>query len=745
METLKTSLDAYHINTLKEMAAYLQLELHQVSARKEQLIEELTRAIRVNAGSRDFIRTLSEAERGTLALLLNTNKPTNVAELSLPLMLAGLVYMDGYEATAHLPLVKQVIAGLLRRGLIANLTEPGATSTRRTFEVVYSVGLSPEIQAVLPRDMLPPPQPKALHSLAAPPARVVGGEPAQFLRQLFFIWAELRRQPAKQLKTGGLSKRDLRRIAESLKLDPDADAERIEWLYALLQTLNLIETHTELAHAAEGDAVTLFWNAQPGVQMRDILKTYPKVAMPLSADTSPLGQYSYYARISLNTAPQIRQSILAMLAKVASIPWLPFPLFLSLLVSGRPGALSIDDYNRNLMYNNLRWYANKNREQLEATLRQLDQTVSLAVLRELQTIGAVDLGYSEKGRDLPGGQIPIALQVTELARAYFAAAPLPAAPPVAGQVILQPDFQLLAIGPVPLRTLANLERFAEREKFDESVVAYRLTRDSAYLAFQRGETPESIQLFLQDATGMPVPQNIARSLEEWGGQYERIVVRRHVTILQLDDPQALEQLLGDAILRRYLHRMDDHTAWISNEHTAKVEQRLWMLEMLPTYSQGPETDLPHSLRWKGERLTPRHPMPSLYVTGTMRRIAEPGEGGWQVTPQTVRAAVATGLTIPDILALLEKMTGGPLSPEWEKQLKAWGNHFGAAQSAQVLLLRLESTAALQELRHADRRLSRWLRPLPQGEGIAIINEKHWDEVRDILAEWGVPVTEAPWW
>ncbi len=744
MENLKTFLDAYHMNTLKEVAAYLQLEPYQVSARKEQLIDELVRAIRARAGSRDFIRALTEAERAVLALLLNANRPTHIADLNLPLMMAGLVYVDGYEATAHLPLAKQIVMNLLRRGLVVNLTDPGNMSTRRTFETVQTISLAPEVEAALPRDMLPMPEPKGLHSLAAPPARIVSGEPAEFLRQLFFIWAELRRQPGKQLKAGGLGKRDLRRIAESLKIDPDAGAERMAWMYALLQALNLIETHDEVVRAAEGDAITLFWNARLSTQLREILRVYPKVTLELAADTSVLSQYSYYAHIPLKPSAQIRQSVLDVLAKVAATSWLPFSLFLALLTGGRPGALTIDDNNRNIMYSNLRWYAAKNREQLEAALLQLDRDAILCVLRELQILGIVDLGYNE-GSVLTGGQAPLALQVTGLAHAHFSNTPIADAPPTDGQVILQPDFQILALGPVALRTLANLERFAEREKFDESVVAYRLTRDSAYLAFQRGETPESMQAVLQEATGIPVPQNIARSLEEWGGQYERIVIRRHVTILQLDDPQILEQLLADAILRRYLHRMDDHTAWLNSDHTAKVEQRLWMLEMLPTYSQGPETDLPHSLRWKEEHLAPRHPMPSLYVTGTIRRIAAPCDGGWQLTPQTVRAAVATGMPIPDMIALLEKMTGAPLSPEWQKQLKAWGSHFGAAQLAQVLLLRLESAEALQELRHADRRLSRWLRPLPQGEGVAIVNEAHWDEAREILAEWGVAVTETPWW
>jgi len=63
----------------------------------------------------------------------------------------------------------------------------------------------------------------------------------------------------------------------------------------------------------------------------------------------------------------------------------------------------------------------------------------------------------------------------------------------------------------------------------------------------------------------------------------------------------------------------------------------------------------------------------------------------------------------------------------------------------VKLLHLKSAQALQELRRMDRRLSRWLRPLPKAEGIAVVNEKNWEEVQALLAEWGVVVQEARWW
>ena len=427
-----------------------------------------------------------------------------------------------------------------------------------------------------------------------------------------------------------------------------------------------------------------------------------------------------------------------LLKEIAVARWFPYSLFYAFLAGGRPGSIAFSDHTLNALYRNLRWYTSRQRSDLEGALQRLDRQVVVAVLKELQGLGIIDLGYAS-----PEG-IPSALQLTPLARAHFTNQRLPPSN-LQGQIILQPDFQILAMGPVPLHDLANMERFAVREKLDESVISYRITRDSVYQAFQRGESPQTIQTFLAEATGQPVPQNIARTLEEWGGQYERIVIRREITILQTDRADLLDKLLAEKSIRRYVHRLDEHTAWIRARHTARVEAQLWKSEMLPTYSQGPEADLPHSLLWDHDELRPRHPLPSLYITGTIRRVAEDTNGGYRLTPQSVRAAVTTGMDVPSIIALVERMTGTPLPPQWHKQLKAWGNHYGDGHVAKVTLLHLESDEALRDLRRMDRRLARWIRPLPQSQGVGIVNEERWDEVQALLAEWGIHIDEKRWW
>jgi hypothetical protein len=743
-ESLRQSLELYHMDTLKQIAEHLNVSLPKGTVRKAWIVGAVDEKVREIAGSTAFIGSLGQAERAILALLLKNGGVGTQRTITLPLMKAGLIYVEGQDATIDRPRLRDVVLRLMRTGLLLNLDDPGGMSTRRLFEPFDKVGIAPEVGRVLPRTLLTVPEPSAAMQMIAAPPRVESADYELCLRQLFFLWAELRREPVSRLKSGGIGKRDVRRIVKGLLMDEERDTERLLWMQAVLQALNVLKSTSTTISAVDTDAVKLFWDGSPRVQLATLLQSYSGVEYNLSLDLNAVVQYAYYSSLPTRPSKEIRERVLTLLKEIAEAQWFPFSLFVAFLSEGRSGSLVIHDHILNGLYTNSRWYASGRRNDLTVALQQLDRQAALAVLKELQTLGVVELGYPASG------EIPSALQLTSLACAHFANQPFAASANV-GQVILQPDFQILAMGPVALPILANLERFATREKFAESVVAYRITREGAYQALQRGESPDSIRVFLEEATGQPVPQNIVRTLEEWGEQYERIVIRRDITIMQTDDTETLDRLLDDKATGKLLHRLDAHSAWLRAKDTAKLEAHLRLQEMLPAYSQGPEADLPRSLRWDQDALCPRHPMPSLYVTGTLRRIATLRSSGaqhgnhWELTRQSLRGAVTAGMDVPAVIALLEQMTGASLSPEWEKQLKAWGSHYGDAQMASVILLHLESDDALQELRRADRRLGRWIKPLPHAAGLGIVDEKHYDEVQALLAEWGIDIEEKSWW
>ncbi len=166
---------------------------------------------------------------------------------------------------------------------------------------------------------------------------------------------------------------------------------------------------------------------------------------------------------------------------------------------------------------------------------------------------------------------------------------------------------------------------------------------------------------------------------------------------------------------------------------------------MPAASQGAQADLPNSMRWQGVELEPRTASPSLYVTGALMRFAEPNGRRWLLTPESIEKASTSGYTPSEIVATLKTLTGSALPADVEKHIVAWGKHFGTGQTAQVRLLRLKRSESLGELRAAEPLLHRWLRPLPGTENLAIVNEAHWDEVRALLASWGVDVVSERWW
>ncbi|NBD36893.1 MAG: hypothetical protein GVY30_12965 [Chloroflexi bacterium] len=743
MESLHTSLENYHMDTVRQIAEHIGINFPTYQVRKAQLVRAVEERIQEHAKSETYIQSLTGAERGAMGVILKKGSPLQQHDIVLPLLLARLLPVTGADPGALASAGQTVLHGLLRKGLIVNLTPPRG-GTKRTLDTIITVGLPPQVANKLPRDLLPFPDPKAETHVADAPPIVETGDVERFIRRIFLFWAELLQGPAKQLKAGGMYKRDVRRVGESLGLDIKEHEDELRWMYSVLKSMNLVEIKQREIYARDDGTVMRFWDASPVQQVDEALRAYRRWEEPLEVEEQSLHHYTYYSHgPSYRPEPELRSEVVQLLPKLAKTDWTPFSLFMALLNGGTPGRFLYSASALQTLERNLRWYYSQKANDFQAAIGELERDVALQILEEMQRFGFISLGY-EKGKDKEAARALTALQVSPIARALYQDEPLPKEES-AWQIVLQPDFQILAMGPVPLSVLAQLEQAAEREKVGKGVIEYRLTRKSVYQAFQRDLTEDRLREFLDEITEQPLPQNVARSLEEWGAQHERIVIRRDICIIQVDDAEILEMLLNDDEIHLDLNRLDDRTAWTPSAKAAKVRERLWELAYMPTVSHGPENDLPRSVQWDDDVLRPRHPLPSLYVTGTMRRIADEVDGHWELTSDSVDTAATLGMDVPDIIALLERMTGESMSAEWEKRLKAWGKHFGEGEYARMLLLRMDSAEALEELRGADRRLHRWLRPLVKESGMAVVNEKHWDEVQDRLAEWGVDIKEDRWW
>ncbi|MGC9399889.1 MAG: helicase-associated domain-containing protein [Anaerolineae bacterium] len=749
MESLRVSLETYYADIVKSIALVNDIPEAEEGT-KTELLEQLVQTIPRRAAEPQRVAALTETERAALAFLLEAGGQARLSDLAVSLALSGLVRLENVEEMPRtLPTTTEVLMPLLRQGWVVNLTPPVSQATRRNFSPLHEIAIPPEVVRALPKKLLQVPEPNPELLLAAPPKRVEQQPISEILRTLFFIWAELRREPASALKAGGIYKRDAQRLARSLNLSFSEHEERIRFFVDLLMKMRLLAGIGDEVRAVEAEEALRFWEQSSVSQVSELLSTILEALPELDFDLSPLQFMRRYVYFMIQPRPvaALCTEILRRFECVQENMWFPLDVFQGLLNGGRTGTFLIKEESLIDLYQRLRWYGMADqfavrKERLEEAMLMVERHALVRLLEHLRSLGVVMLGYDEEE------DLPTAVRPTPLVHAALTGRPYEEIGERVGQIILQPDFQLLAMGPVSLKTLLYIEFIAEREKVQPAAVAYRITRESVYRALQAGETLSTVLQFLEEVTEVPVPQNVERTLREWGAQHERIVLRQPVLVIQVDSPERLQALQEDPTLGKALHPLDATTAWVPSHSALKVERRLWELEMLPTLSGGREADLPHSLRWNDEdgTLYPRHPLPSLYVTGTVERFAEPDGAGWRLSPGSVRQAVAAGLEVPEMIELLETMLGAQLSPKWEKRLKAWGGHYGDAQTARVRLLRFETAEALTELRQAERRLHRRLRPVGGEDGaLAVVEEKHWEEVCALLEEWGIDVEESTWW
>ncbi|MEA3309875.1 MAG: helicase-associated domain-containing protein [Chloroflexota bacterium] len=749
MESLPVALNLYNWNDLRLIAREYGLYQEREKVLKRWAAERLSQKIPRRAGSRKAIRSLTKSQRAILALLIQLGGSAQQFALLKPLVLSGLVRLPTAAGGAgDLSLLNTEIRALLEQGLVFNINSRRDNSLR-TFSPLGELAIPAEVMLVLPRDLLFVPSPKLNKYSSPPPTRVDAADPVVFLRRLFFVWAELRREPGTLRKAGGLYKRDVTRLATSMgaKLTGEKEAEIREDVI-FLQWMNLLHPQgkTIVVPASKTDGA--FWQQPLTAQFREVIAILSAHGQGLSLNLQAVNatQWGYYNTPDPYPPAYLFKRVIEFLEELPGVGWLSFSTTLTLLNGGQSGhfVFAVEAVKRlfqKATQYNWRDRGQKRKQQLVPALMELEKDLLRQVLASLHEFGLVELGYNNNR----GNTLPVVWRLSPLATALFAQQPF-AEPAEVGQIVLQPDFHLLALGPVPLKTLVELEQLAEREKIQPAAVSYRVTKASIYRALQDGQTVRGILSYLEAATLLPVSQNVRRTLQEWGAQHERIIIHQDVLVVQMDQAALLKALLALPYLARVLHPVDDCTAWLYSRHAKRVQRALREQKILPARSQGPAEDLPSSLQWQDETLCSRAPLPSLYVTGNICRVAEKAATGWQLTPESVRAATAAGQSAPEIGALLAQMTGEQLPDIWEQRLKAWGKHFGAAQTAQVRLLRFQDAATLAELRRSDRGLSRWLRPLHKHESdVAVIQEKHWEKVGERLAEWGVAIEEERWW
>ena len=290
-----------------------------------------------------------------------------------------------------------------------------------------------------------------------------------------------------------------------------------------------------------------------------------------------------------------------------------------------------------------------------------------------------------------------------------------------GRLIVQPNFEMVALAPVSEALLIKLDRFAERLGL-EHIAQYRITKASVTRAIQMGLHADTIQQILEEATGgEEVPQNVRYSLVEWERQARRIELWQGATLLEVDDPALLDALFADDAAGHMLgRRLSPILAEVAPHQLSPLQEMLWQRDYLPALVSAPVQDNPlehgrfgaREAQWKLHEdglLQPLYAVTDLYLAAEIERVSERDEvTGWRkITPSIIQRACRAGLSLDVLIRFLQQYCEGGVPGSFLIRLKLWGGGYGEqpgirVEQAPLLYLQaevLQDLLADEELQH----------------------------------------------
>jgi hypothetical protein len=313
------------------------------------------------------------------------------------------------------------------------------------------------------------------------------------------------------------------------------------------------------------------------------------------------------------------------------------------------------------------------------------------------------------------------------------------------RLVVQPNFQVFALGPVSEGTLARLELFADRVKADRSAFEYTLSHAAIYRGQKARVSVEQIILFLEQASGAALPQNVLRTLHDWGEQHERIVFHRAVALCEGSTPEMLNELWTEPAIQSYLQqRLTPTVALLKKGRAQGLRDALLQHGFLPALSTRTDDCAGRLQATPNGELRLIHEGPDLLLDSCLRRLAEEREGRFYVTEGAVSRALATGLSVKEYLGKLCTLHHGPVPSALQMRIKAWGRYYGKASLQEAVLLEVKDSATADELM-ADAELAPLLSRFaadPRGR-LLVVHTDDLERLHCLLEERGVEVAQQP--
>jgi hypothetical protein len=545
------------------------------SATGPAALEELARRLFHPPSVLEALRMLSQGQWAILRELARCGGQAHSSDLRLYLLVAGALPGAGRAPDAQTRLYELSLGRLLALGLLfwGRLDVLGgrdyASGAHEGLLVVPPavLALLPEIE--MPEEEAPAPQ----HPQPRAP-RLASVEALQ--RDLYLLWRVAREQPAGLPlgANGVLPRAALRQVAALNLKNGDNGKSEPEMPYllfvrALAEALGLLVVRGDALHAEHARV----YFALPLVQRAErcytcwLEGTFWNELLWLSGITlRPAPSPQALAR------PEVlrgRQAVLELVRAQAVGTWVSRAAVLA-LARLRPGAhhvlaqrggaggetaLPEKLFGWEFKVRGVWLSPREERAQVEAAF------VAAVLEGPLHWLGLLDL-------DAPAGQPPLAYRLAPAGAVLLGQGEW--SPELrdqqAGRLIVQPNFELVALAPVQEATLLFLDEVAERQSL-EQVAQYRLTRERWLHALQQGASAAALIQRLETLAQTPLPQNLGYSLLEWERQARRVRLTRVVTLLEVQEAALLDAFLADpALAPFFLRRLTPTAALVERRH-----------------------------------------------------------------------------------------------------------------------------------------------------------------------------------
>lgn len=187
----------------------------------------------------------------------------------------------------------------------------------------------------------------------------------------------------------------------------------------------------------------------------------------------------------------------------------------------------------------------------------------------LQLFGLIRVHYPDRWIELSG-----------LGAHFFRGAPL-RHDDERGGIIINPDLSIIAIPEkLSLHGLYLLKAFCEVKSF-ENVYNFQLTRESFQEGLLLKAKKDDLLDFLRKTSRNDLPQNLLFSVDEWTNNFPLVTITDECVVLQTEDPNHMDLLLGQIGARKIvLQQISPTTILIDPDKIYEVVEQVEKLSLI---------------------------------------------------------------------------------------------------------------------------------------------------------------------